>query len=170
MRQTTLFGLPSPLMLGGGHRAMTHKETRHSASFLQIGDGTQSLVDFLCGEEDLIFHAVLPLGNTLKCIAELLLRCAPQSPMCVDAEHGLTFTACDPSSGRLIHIRIHPDDMIQFRMHSVQKAPFRCSLETTSLFASFHPGGGPVSERGKAYLVSTLLLFLPIANQGSKKK
>lgn len=173
MRQTTLFGLPAPATttVTSASRRTTasptaaSKETTTTTAaaarinpLLAISDGTQSLVDFLRTEEELLFHAVLPLGNTLKCIAELLLRCAPQSPMTVDPENGLCFSACDPGSGRLIHIRIHPDDMIQFRVYSAAKTPFRCSLETGSLFASFHRGGGTVEEGGKAVRLSLFFL------------
>ena len=106
-------------------------------------DAVQALIDFLCAEEAVVFYAVIPFGNTLKCIAELLLRCANQTPMTVDAEQGVAFTACDQNSGRLIHIVLRPRDMLRFH---VAKAPFRCTLETGSLFASFHPGGRRTDE------------------------
>ena len=96
-------------------------------------------MDFLREEESLVFHAVLPFGNTLKCIAELLLRCASHTPLTVDRVSGITFMACDQTSGRLIHIQIHPGDMLQFVTYSDVK--FRCTLETSSLFASFHLSG-----------------------------
>ena len=71
-------------------------------------------------EEGLLFHAVLPQGSVLKCVSELLLRCATQTPLVVHTEaflgprptlkcsvlldaQGITLTACDQNSGRLIH-------------------------------------------------------------------
>ena len=42
-------------------------------------------------EDALVFHAVLPFGHILKCIAELLLRCAAQTPMVVDPARSVFF-------------------------------------------------------------------------------
>ena len=38
--------------------------------------GRVGLSDFLNAETQLAFHAVIPHGNVLKCISELLMRCA----------------------------------------------------------------------------------------------
>ena len=71
----------------------------------------------------------------LKCISELLVRCASQVSMTVNA-NGLGFLACDPLRGRLIHIVIKNADMggFSFKRH----APLRCILESNSLHAVFH--------------------------------
>lgn len=61
------------------------------------------MIDMLNAETALAFHAVVPHGSVLKSISELLMRCAPHVPVHVDGR-GLSFTACDPTSGRLIHI------------------------------------------------------------------
>jgi hypothetical protein len=49
----------------------------------------------------------VPNGSILKCISELLLRCAPSAPVHVDAG-GIVFVACDPASGRLVHVSLKP--------------------------------------------------------------
>ena len=95
--------------------------------------------------------------NTLKCISELLLCCAAQTPIVVDAQ-GIYFVACyqtsvrywlgfrttkkikwftNPDSGRLIHIALRAADLLEFQVHT-EKLPFRCTLETGSIHAVFH--------------------------------
>ena len=131
--------------VGPHHRRKGHTEGGRAR---ETTPGIQSLVDLLLADEPLVWHAVIPFGtrppddprslspNTLKCIAELLLRCAPQTPISVDHD-GIVFVACDQGSGRLIHILLSAEDLIQFQFHS-EKVPFRCTLETSSLHAVFH--------------------------------
>jgi hypothetical protein len=78
----------------------------------------------------------VPHGSVLKCISELLMRCAPHVPATVDAD-GLSFVACDPATGRLIHIVLHTTDLLDFRFR--RDHPLRCTLESSSLYAVFHP-------------------------------
>lgn len=91
------------------------------------GGSVASLLGLLHAEGDLVFHAVIPHGNVLKCVSELLVRCAAHVPVTVDG-NGIGFTACDPTSGRLIHIHLHPRDMMDFRF--LRGAPLRVTLET----------------------------------------
>lgn len=88
MRQTSLTS-----SLGLSHRLWQPAEATSPCT---------KLVDLLQREERLSFHAVLPHGSTLKCISELLLRCATQTPLSV-TPNGITLVASDATSGRLIH-------------------------------------------------------------------
>lgn len=99
-------------------------------------DSSKTLVDMLMVQEELQWHAIVPFGNVLKSISELLLRCAPHTPMTVD-HTGIFFVSCDQTSGRLIHIILLKEDLIDFKLHS-DNVPFRCTLETGSLHAGFH--------------------------------
>ena len=87
-----------------------------------------------------IMRDPLPMGSTLKSVAELLLRCAPQTPLSVDPG-GVSFVASDASSGRLIHVRLGAEDLLQFHIHHGGSSPFRCTLETGSIHAVFRPMG-----------------------------
>lgn len=109
------------------------------SSRLKAGNSVDALVRLLDGEEQLAFHAVIPQGNVLKCIAELLMRCASYVPVTVDSD-GLTFVACDTNSGRLIHIVLHHKDLRSFNFLRTQ--PLRCTLESSSLHAVFHQHWG----------------------------
>ena len=97
--------------------------------------GAESLIQLLEHEEELAFHAIIPHGNMLKCMSELLMRCAPHVSLTIDT-NGLSFVACDPTSGRLIHIVINSGDMGGFQHN--RKTPMRCLLESHSLHAVFH--------------------------------
>jgi hypothetical protein len=98
--------------------------------------GVQTMVRLLDAEqEQLAFHAIVPHGSVLKCVSELLMRCAPHVPVCVDAS-GMSFVACDPTSGRLIHVVLAADDFLEFRF--LRQHPLRCTLESSSLHAVFH--------------------------------
>lgn len=98
-------------------------------------DGARALIGILDAETELAFHAVVPQGHVLKCIAELLVRCAPHVPVTVDAG-GLAFVACDPASGRLIHIALRAADLVDFRF--LREHALRCTLESASLHAVCH--------------------------------
>jgi hypothetical protein len=50
---------------------------------------------------------------------------------------GIGFVASDQTSGRLIHIQLVPNDLLHFQLY-VESAPFRCTLETSSIHAVFH--------------------------------
>ena len=56
--------------------------------------GHKNLVDLVRREERLVFHAVFPHGATLKCMSELLLRCASQAPLSAGPQ-GITMVASD---------------------------------------------------------------------------
>lgn len=116
MRQTTLTS----------HLSLSHAP-RHG--------GADSLIQLLEHEEELAFHAVIRHGNMLKCISELLMRCAPNVSLTIDPT-GLSFVACDPASGRLIHIVVTSGDMGGF--HYKRRSAMRCLLESHSLHAVFH--------------------------------
>ena len=124
MRQTTLNGV------------LFHR-TEGARGAAPSGSVAQDLVNLLLEEEELMWHAVVPQGSILKCIAELLLRCATHTPLTVDPE-GISLLASDASSGRLIHVRLSPRDLVQFRIHTETAPSFRCTLETSSLHAVFH--------------------------------
>ena len=81
------------------------------------------------------FHAMMPSGITLKSVAELMVRCSQQTSTTVD-DTGITFVACDPTSGRLIRVHIHPADMQHFRF--MGQTQLKCTLESPSLHAVFH--------------------------------
>jgi hypothetical protein len=102
---------------------------------MAAGEGIRSMISFLDAESQLVFHAVVPHGSILKCISELLMRCAPHVPVTVD-EGGLSFVACDPASGRLIHIVLEAADLLEFRF--LRAHPLRCTLDSSSLHAVFH--------------------------------
>ena len=137
MRQTTLTDLVRPRHHHGTGSASS-QNTPSAVVDPSLEDIPQALVDLVMAEEQLCWHAVCPVGSTLKCIAELLLRCAPNTPIAVDVA-GLTFIASDAASGRLIQIRLSAADLLQFRIHR-GPTPFRCTLETSSLHAVFPPG------------------------------
>lgn len=111
-------------------------------SFLRHGpripskNGLESLMQFLKDEEDIAFLAVIPQGNTLKCISELLYRCSQYVPL-VASPQGLRFSSCDPLSGRLIQVRLLPGDMIQWCFYD-KASNVRMTLESSSLHAVFH--------------------------------
>ena len=96
--------------------------------------GIDSLIEFLNTETQLAFHAVIPHGNILKCISELLMRCASHVPVTVDPT-GISFVACDPASGRLIHVVLQAPDLVDFCF--LRDHPLRCTL----------PRRGPASAR-----------------------
>jgi hypothetical protein len=96
--------------------------------------GVDELIKTLADEENLAFVGVLPSGSILKCMSELLLRCAPNAPVTVDPG-GMVFVACDAASGRLVHIDIRATDMLKFRFHA--KAPLRSTIECSSLHSVF---------------------------------
>ena len=98
-------------------------------------NGVESLLGLLEHEEELAFHAVIQHGSMLKCISELLMRCAPHISLTVDTS-GLSFVACDPASGRLIHIVLVATDMGGYRF--ARTSPMRCVLDSNSLHAVFH--------------------------------
>jgi hypothetical protein len=116
MRQTTL---TRQLTLDKAHRM----------------NGVDTLVQLLQNEEELAFHAVIPHGNVLKCISELLMRCAPHVSLTIQSQ-GLVFLACDPTGGRLIHITLMSGDMRGFSYS--RSASMRFMLETNSLHAVFN--------------------------------
>lgn len=93
------------------------------------------MMQLLADEEPLAFHAVLPHGSVLKCISELLMRCAPHVPLTVDGG-GLAFVACDPATGRLIHIALRAEDLLEYDFR--RDHPLRCTLESGSMHAVFH--------------------------------
>lgn len=93
------------------------------------------MVSLLDNEAQLAFHAVVPHGNILKCVSELLMRCAPHVAVTVD-RMGMSFVACDPTSGRLIHVVLGANDLLDFRF--LRQHPLRCTLESSSLHAVFH--------------------------------
>ena len=95
------------------------------------------------------FHAIMPSGSTLKSVAELMVRCAPQTSTVVD-ENGIAFVSCDPSSGRLIKVHIQTADMSNFKF--MGPVPLRCTLESTSLHAVFHQ----LKRRDQVVLYGTL--------------
>lgn len=97
-------------------------------------DGGDALIRLVAAEEDLAFHAVVPHGNILKSVAELLVRCTPQIPVTVD-QTGIVFVACDPASGRLIRVHLHAADLLHFRFF-LGGVPLRATLEATSLHAT----------------------------------
>ena len=151
MRQTTL---TAALGLHVVNRATVNAASRTSSA----AAGHQALVDLLQREEQLTFHAVLPFGHVLKCVSELLLRCAAQTPLTVDGARGLTFLASDPNSGRLIHVCLHRRDMLQFRLYgggggddeaeaaAATASTIRYTLETGSIHAVFHRIGTATRE------------------------
>lgn len=100
---------------------------------------------------DLVFVCVLPHGNVLKCIAELLQRCSTQTPVIIDAS-GIVFIACDQVSGRLVRVSLCPGDLLHFEfLRGGAGAPLRCTLESNSLFAVFHQ----LKRRDKVLLYGT---------------
>lgn len=105
-----------------------------SRSKVGAADGGDALIRLVAAEEDLAFHAVVPQGNTLKSVAELLVRCTPQIPVTVD-QTGIVFVACDPASGRLIRVHLHAADLLHFRFF-LGAVPLRATLESTSLHAT----------------------------------
>lgn len=110
--------------------------------------GVGALIGTLNAEEDLAFYCVMPSGSTLKCISELLLRCAPNAPVTVDAA-GMVFVACDPASGRLIHIELRAADMLRYRF--MGNAPLRSTLECNSLHSVF----GQLKRKDQVVLYAT---------------
>ena len=98
-------------------------------------NGIESLLGLLEHEDELAFHAVIQHGSMLKCISELLMRCAPHISLTVESS-GLSFVACDPASGRLIHIVLMATDMGGYRF--ARTSPMRCVLDSNSLHAVFH--------------------------------
>lgn len=128
---------------------------RLSLNRTRCTNGIESLIGLLHqNEEELAFHAVVPHGNVLKSVAELLMRCAPHVSLTVDPREGLSFLACDQVGGRLIHVVLTPADMAAFVFQ--RTTPMRCMLESNSLHAVFHQlsraptpgtrGGRPASE------------------------
>jgi len=103
---------------------------------LPTKNGLDSLMQFLKDEEDIAFLAVIPQGNTLKCISELLYRCSQYVPL-VATSQGLRFSSCDPLSGRLIQVRLLSGDMIQWCFYD-KASSMRMTLESSSLHAVFH--------------------------------
>ena len=90
------------------------------------------LLSLLEQEGTLVFVAVFRHGNMLKCIAQLLQRCAPCTSFAVCSD-GLLFIAFDPGTSRLIHVDIRPADLVQFRYQRAEGC--RYALETSSLYA-----------------------------------
>jgi hypothetical protein len=102
-------------------------------------------------EEEIAFYGIIPNGNILKCISELLMRCSSNIPVTSDAT-GIMFLACDATSGRLIHIVMKKEDMLAYKFHRLsvhtsrhpqevginQGNILRCSLDSHSLHAVFH--------------------------------
>lgn len=111
-------------------------------------NGIEALIGTLKAEEDLAFYCVLPSGSTLKSISELLLRCAANAPVTVDAS-GMVFVACDPASGRLIHIELRAEDMLRFRF--LGTATLRSTLECSSLHSVF----GQLKRKDQVVLYAT---------------
>ena len=110
--------------------------TRHlTIDRRQHKNGVDTLVNLLQNEEELAFHAIIPHGNILKCISELLMRCAPHVSLTIQTT-GISFLACDPTGGRLIHINITNGDMHSFSYR--RSTQMRCVLESSSLHAVFH--------------------------------
>lgn len=142
MRQTTL-GTNLRLVRKRAHTPKTSQGSRRPVVEETRDEGPRALVDLLRSEEDLAWYAIgrgtvytralrsIPFGNTLKCISELLLRCASQTPITVD-RGGIAFVASDQTSGRLIHIFLSRDDMLEFKVIQ-ESLPFRCTLETSSI-------------------------------------
>lgn len=85
-------------------------------------DSISRLIKTLEMEENLAFFCVLPSGSSLKCISELLMRCAPNAVVTVEPT-GVVFIACDPNSGRLVHIDLRAADMLKFRMYPSPSLP-----------------------------------------------
>lgn len=136
--------------------------------------GHQALVDLLQREEQLTFHAVLPFGHVLKCVSELLLRCAAQTPLTVDGARGLVFLASDPNSGRLIHVCLHRRDMVQFRLYGPagSGAVLRHTLETGSIHAVFHRTGTTgcgCDIPGGTVQTANMYFFWPMPTEHSRK-
>lgn len=116
--------------------------------------GISALIGTLNAEEDLAFYCVLPSGTTLKCISELLLRCAPNASVTVDAT-GMVFVACDPASGRLIHIELRAADMLRYRFLGTNP-PLRSILECSSLHSVF--GQLKRKDQGRASFSSGMVI------------
>ena len=53
------------------------------------------------------------------------MRCASHVPVTVDP-NGLSFMACDPASGRLIHVVLQAADLVGFCF--LREHPLRCTL------------------------------------------
>lgn len=122
-------------------------------------NGINGLIKSLEAEENLAFFCIFPSGSSLKCISELLMRCAPNAVVTVEPT-GVTFVACDQNSGRLVHIDLRADDMLKFRTYpapsppseethpptsvvgntpsSTSSLPLRSVLECSSLHSVFH--------------------------------
>lgn len=100
-----------------------------------------ALLETLNVEDDdgLSFFGVLPSGSTLKCVSELLVRCAPMASVTLDAK-GLVFVACDTVSGRLVHIVLRAGDMLQFECRV--PAVTRYVLECAAFYSVCRPGVG----------------------------
>jgi hypothetical protein len=94
-----------------------------------------ALVKLLDLEEEIAFYGVIPHGNVLKCIWELLMRCSSHVPV-TSNDQGVTFVACDSPSGRLIHIVIQKEDMLAYRFNRVHG--LRYSIDSNSLHAVFN--------------------------------
>lgn len=71
------------------------------------------LTDTLGDESATSFYCVMANGSMLKCICELLVRCASHAPVQITAS-GLEFFASDVPNGRLIHARFASGDMVVF--------------------------------------------------------
>ena len=127
-------------------------------------DGVDTLVQLLQKEEELAFHAIIPHGNILKSVSELLMRCAPHVSLTIDND-GLIFLACDPNGGRLIHIVMSRGDMRGFCFR--RSSPMRCTLETNSLHAVC-PSLFLISVRWMA-LLKTGLSVSPTETQGHRR-
>ena len=94
MRQTTINQAFPSLAL----RSKRSKPTSSSTP-----KGVQILLDLVKEEGNLLWYAIVPFGNSVKCISELLMRCSTQTPLVVTSE-GLVMVASDQTSGRLIRI------------------------------------------------------------------
>jgi hypothetical protein len=104
------------------------------------GGGVRALIEIIREQSELVFLAVLPHGNLLKCISELLYRCSSYSTL-VASPDSLRLASCDPSSGRLIQITLCPQDMVEYQFFGINggfvanNMPLRVTLDASSLYA-----------------------------------
>jgi hypothetical protein len=111
------------------------------ASDFKLGRGLsnpvlKTLIETLNAADDanLAFFCIMPSGSILKCVSELLWRCAPVASGTVHAG-GLVFVAGDTMSGRLVKIDLCDRDMLQFSCWV--SAPTRDALECSALYGVF---------------------------------